>query len=79
MDGAIRLAISGLCPFPFRAFEIEELLNNSDLSMEEKINGVLAVERLPSPILNDVEGSAEYRLFVLKNTLIDILQELGKE
>ncbi|GIN40167.1 MULTISPECIES: FAD binding domain-containing protein [Heyndrickxia] len=77
VDGAIRLAISGLCPFPFRAFEIEELLNHSDLSMEEKING--AVERLPSPILNDVEGSAEYRLFVLKNTLIDILQELGKE
>ncbi|MGE6257716.1 FAD binding domain-containing protein [Heyndrickxia sporothermodurans] len=73
IEEKIRVAISGLCPYPFRAFEMEEWLNNDQLSIEEKINE--ALKHLPSPILNDVLGSSEYRLFVLKNTLMDILVE----
>ncbi|MGE8204855.1 FAD binding domain-containing protein [Heyndrickxia sp. NPDC080065] len=76
IDNQIRVAISGLCPFPFRAFEMEEHLNNDQLTMDEKIED--AILHLPSPILNDTEGSSEYRLFVLKNILFDILIELEK-
>ncbi|MEK5521170.1 FAD binding domain-containing protein [Heyndrickxia sp. FSL W8-0423] len=77
VENKIRVAISGLCSFPFRAFEMEEDLNNDQLSLEERVNQ--AIVKLPSSVLNDVEGSSEYRLFVLKNTLIDILVELEKE
>lgn len=77
LENKIRVAISGLCPFPFRAFEMEEYLNNELLAMNEKVEK--AIHYIPAPVLNDVEGSAEYRLFALKNTLIDILVELEKE
>ena len=42
--------------------------------MEERIKR--ALEELPQPILNDVEGSSQYRLFVLQNLLQDVLQSL---
>ncbi|PLT28511.1 FAD binding domain-containing protein [Peribacillus deserti] len=70
----IRVAISGLCPFPFRSAKMEADLNNTKLSLEERIE--LAFRHLPAPILHDVEGSAEYRLFVLKNTLLEIIPKL---
>ncbi|MBU8878438.1 FAD binding domain-containing protein [Bacillus sp. FJAT-29790] len=73
-DDQIRFAFSGLCPFPFRSFEVERELNNLLLPLDERIH--LAIEHLPGPILNDVEGSSEYRLFVLRNTLMDILLEM---
>ncbi|MCQ6279186.1 xanthine dehydrogenase family protein subunit M [Bacillus sp. EB600] len=75
VDGEVRVAISGLCPFPFRSKEIEATLNNRQISMEERVRGVLGV--LPQPILDDVEGSADYRIFVLKNLLLDVVSELG--
>jgi len=74
MDGQIRVAISGLCPFPFRAFEVERIINNQSMSREERID--LALAHLPSPILNDVEGSNEYRLFVLSDLLEKIIDRL---
>ena len=73
-DQQIRVAFSGLCPFPFRSEKVESELNNSQLPFEERINR--AIIHLPSPILDDVEGSKEYRIFVLKQTLFDILMEL---
>ncbi len=75
VDGRIRVAISGLCPYPFRLKEIEDVLNEHTLSNPEKVSK--AMKFLPQPILNDVEGSKEYRLFVLKNTLLHILSQLG--
>lgn len=76
-DGKLRLAISGLCPFPFRSLEAEEILNNRRIPIEDRIKK--AIEILPGPILNDVEGSSEYRLFVLENLLQDIVSNLGQE
>ena len=70
----IRLAISGLCSFPFRSHEMEKELNTKNLSVEERVNK--ALEFIPGPVLNDVEGSSEYRIFVLKNTLFEIINEL---
>lgn len=70
IDGMIRLAISGLCSYPFRANKAEVFLNNSLLPIEERIRLALGV--LPAQILNDVEGSADYRLFVLRNLFEDV-------
>jgi CO/xanthine dehydrogenase FAD-binding subunit len=71
----IRVAISGLCPFPFRSHEVEALLNNHELPVAERIRR--ALEIVPQPILNDVEGSKEYRLFVLNHLLLDVMASLG--
>ncbi|MBP0726684.1 FAD binding domain-containing protein [Bacillus sp. RG28] len=73
-DQEIRLAISGLCAFPFRSLEMEKVLNDKSLSIEERVKESLGF--IPGPVLDDVEGSADYRLFVLKNTMIDIIYEL---
>jgi CO/xanthine dehydrogenase FAD-binding subunit len=73
-EGRIRLAFSGLCPFPFRSLAMEEAINFTDGSNEDKIRRTL--QHVPEPVLNDIEGSKEYRLFVLKNLLMDFLSEL---
>lgn len=70
----IRVAFSGLADFPFRDQKIENILNQKKLSAEDRIEQVL--KNVPVNVLDDVEGSAEYRLFVLKNTLYDVLVAL---
>lgn len=74
--GEVRVAISGLCPFPFRSREVETALNRSSQSIDSRVDGALAV--LPKPVLDDVEGSAKYRLFVLRNVLADVLLEFER-
>ena len=75
-DGEVRVAISGLCPYPFRSRDMETALNNQQYSFDERIGR--AIKMLPGPILDDVEGSADYRLFVLKNLLSDVMTTLGE-
>ena len=72
----LRVAISGLCPFPFRSKELEASLNKRDLPVSSRIDEGLS--KLPKPILDDVEGSANYRLFVLRNLLSDMLTALDR-
>lgn len=66
----IRIAFSGLCPFPFRSNRMESILNQNNLQVTDRIAS--ALQRLPGPILDDVEGSSDYRLFVLQNLLLDV-------
>jgi CO/xanthine dehydrogenase FAD-binding subunit len=73
----IRIAISGLTNYPFRSTQMEEILNHSGLSLEERIDQ--AVHDLKVPSLDDSEGSFRYRLFVLKNTLRDVFHQLEGE
>lgn len=56
---------------------MEKILNDKKLSYKERV--LASFEYLPSPILNDIEGSDGYRLFVLENTLSNILSYLGGE
>ena len=35
-----------------------------------------AIAQLPSPIVNDIQGSGEYRAFVLKNVLLETMEVL---
>jgi len=75
-DGKLRVAFSGVCPFPFRSLEIEERLNRK-LPLDVRIAN--AIEALPSPVIDDIEGSANYRLFVLRHALLDVITELEGE
>lgn len=70
----IRVAFSGICESPFRSKKIEKIINNSALSINERIERVAA--SLPAPVISDIEGSMEYRVFVLKNTLSDMIEKL---
>jgi aerobic carbon-monoxide dehydrogenase medium subunit len=74
IENKIRVAISGLCHFPFRSSDVETALNESGLTHEERV--AKAIKALPNNILTDVEGSAEYRIFVLKHTLLDMMAEI---
>jgi CO/xanthine dehydrogenase FAD-binding subunit len=76
-DNKIRVAISGVCAFPFRSQTMETNLNNENLSLKQRVNE--AVNHLPAPIVSNVQGSAQYKKFVLKNTLFDALVILEGE
>ena len=72
-DDKLRFAFSGVCSYPFRSEKIESILNDKTLSYEERAN--ISVESLPEEAHNYVEGSNNYRIFVFKNTLQNILKE----
>ncbi|RYD04889.1 hypothetical protein N752_11935 [Desulforamulus aquiferis] len=74
-DNYLRFAFSGLCSYPFRNEKMEKSLNNQELSKEARIQE--AIGYIPAPVINDVHGSADYRIFVLKNTLQDVLDNKG--
>ncbi|MEK3854111.1 FAD binding domain-containing protein [Cytobacillus sp. FSL H8-0458] len=76
-EGRIRIAISGLADFPFRAFQIEEALGSRGTGVEERV--AEAIRTVNMQVLDDSEGSSEYRLFVLRNILLDIADKLGGE
>jgi xanthine dehydrogenase molybdenum-binding subunit len=75
-DGRIRVAVSGLCAFPFRSQMIEEEINNQNLDLRERVANT--IRHFPAPILSDIQASAEYREFVYKNTLFKMIRELGE-
>ncbi|EKQ52832.1 MULTISPECIES: FAD binding domain-containing protein [unclassified Clostridium] len=70
----INIAFSGLCNFPFRSSEIEEHLNDSKLSNNEKVNRVVA--SMPDLILNDLSGGSDFRKFMLQKMLIEVLEKM---
>lgn len=74
VDDHIRVAFSGVCPFPFRLEEIESVLNNTSLSIETRSRD--AMNHLPAPILDDMYASADYRKFVLENVLTELLKKM---
>ncbi|MBL0387425.1 FAD binding domain-containing protein [Tumebacillus sp. ITR2] len=74
-DGqGVRAAFSGVCEAPFRSWEMEAVLNQSGVSLEARISE--AIRHLPGPVVNDYLGSADYRVFVLHNTLREALMKL---
>lgn len=73
-DGKIRVGLSGVCSFPFRSVELEGALNNRSKSLEDRISDALM--HLPAPILDNGVGSAKFREYVLRNTLLNTLTTL---
>jgi CO/xanthine dehydrogenase FAD-binding subunit len=75
--GLIRVAVSGLCAFPFRSRKVEEALNNKKISIQQRTLETLKL--LPGPILENIQGSAEYKSFVFLNVLQEALELLEGE
>lgn len=75
IDDQIRVAFSGICNFPFRLEEIESELNDSSAAKDKIVNQ--AISHLPAPLLDDLQASAPYREFVLKNALTEMLAKMG--
>lgn len=73
-SGHLRIAFSGLCSYPFRSTRMEAVLN--DCALPPSVRVEKAARQLPEPAHSDVEGSGEYRVFVLKNMLHALLEEL---
>lgn len=73
VDGQIRIALSGVCDFPFRPEQMESELNNAANSAETRIQNALT--HLPSPVLDDMHASRGYRMFVLEQALTDLLDK----
>jgi CO/xanthine dehydrogenase FAD-binding subunit len=73
-DKKLRTAFSGICSYPFRSLEIENILNDSSLPVEGRVQQ--AVELLPSTIVHDIQASPEYRKFVFKNALLETIEAL---
>ncbi|TPG70527.1 xanthine dehydrogenase [Brevibacillus laterosporus] len=76
VNNRIHTAYSGVCPFPFRSVEIDQALNESSIPLAARIEQ--AIGKLPAPLLNNVEGSAPYRKFVLKQTMADAVHTLER-
>lgn len=76
-DGRLRIGFSGLTDGPFRDKRLEEILNDSRLSFAQRADGL--VEAASGCIRSDLSGSAEYRKFVLRETVLNILETMGEE
>jgi CO/xanthine dehydrogenase FAD-binding subunit len=72
----IRVAFSGVSAVPFRSRKLEEVLNDTSFSLEERIVSVIRL--WPRPILSDILSSAAYRTFVLRNTLSETIMALER-
>ncbi|QDS34156.1 FAD binding domain-containing protein [Brevibacillus brevis] len=75
-NNRIHTAYSGVCSFPFRSFEIEQVFNESSIPLAVRIEQ--AMSKLPAPVITNAEGSAAYRKFVLKQTMADAIQTLER-
>jgi CO/xanthine dehydrogenase FAD-binding subunit len=73
-NGLIRIAFSGLAAYPFRDKGIERILNDMNMNEQDKID--MAAASLSGVVMADTNGSAEYRSYVLKNTLSNILETM---
>ncbi len=73
-DGKIRIAFSGLASYPFRDIVVETILNDSSLSYEQRANQIL--QSLSGIVLSNLSGSPDFRKYVLKNTIINVLETM---
>ena len=72
--GFMRIAFSGLASYPFRDAAVESILNDQSLDFEERAWEI--TRAVSGVLLEDMNGSAAYRRFVLKNTLVNILDSI---
>lgn len=73
-DNLLKIAVSGLYSAPFFSEKINIIINDHSLSISEKVEKVLS--SLPDNIYSDEKVSTRYRMFVFKNTLESLLEEV---
>lgn len=76
-DNAIRIAFSGLTAQPFRCQEVEKVLNDDSLPVETRIEK--AIEKIPMPIVEDLNASKDYRKFVTAQLIREMFQAFEEE
>lgn len=76
-DEQLQIAMSGVCPYPFRSEKLEEILNETNGTCDERIEK--ALKELPTKIVDDANGSASYRRFLIKQILKEMYEVLGRE
>ena len=69
----LRIAISGVCNFPFRAADMERIAINKSISIPRRVDQMC--DALPADVIDDLLGSAEFRIATLKNVLLQILSD----
>lgn len=70
----LRFAFSGLCDYPFRSLNLEEIINDENLSIDDRLNK--ALERTKKEIITDISGSKEFRGFMFKEMIKNAIKEL---
>lgn len=73
-NNSINIAFSGLFQYPFRSILIEKHLNNASLQAEDRIIDI--INGISDNILSDLNGSAEYKRFVLQIMLSEVIEKL---
>ncbi len=71
-NNKINIAFSGICQYPFRSATMENILNDNSISIDEKLTN--AVNNIPGEVLDDLNGSSEYRKFMLHTMLYEVLE-----
>lgn len=72
-NNKINIAFSGLCEYPFRSMEIENIINNTSITNDKKTNKI--INSIPDKILNDIGGTSEFRKFVVSKMLQEVIDE----
>lgn len=75
-DNQVRAAFSGVCDFPFRSLEMEAALNDTSLTVLDRVEN--ALNKVPVSIPSNIEGYGPYRKYVVKNLLMSIINELER-
>lgn len=73
-NNSINIAFSGLFQYPFRSILIEKHLNNTTLQTQDRI--IEIINSISDNILSDLNGSAEYKKFVLQIMLSEVIEKL---
>jgi len=74
-EEGIKIAVSGLCAFPFRSYELEKYVNGTPNTVEI-INNVYRF--IPAPVKEDNLATAEYRKALFEMSLEKILEKWGE-
>ncbi|MEI3604106.1 FAD binding domain-containing protein [Pseudogracilibacillus sp. SE30717A] len=74
VDGLTRVAFSGLCPYPFRLQQIENLVNDPSVKGEKRIQKIM--KQLPAPIVEDMHATQKYRAFVFERIVSKIIEQM---
>ncbi|RTZ54737.1 xanthine dehydrogenase [Bacillus sp. SAJ1] len=77
INGRLKIAVSGISLLPIHEETIDNRLNNRQLAYKDRIKE--AIDAWPKPIIDDIQGSADYKKYLLEKNLLEIFQKLEVE
>ncbi|QUI21348.1 FAD binding domain-containing protein [Vallitalea pronyensis] len=76
-QGKLKAAFSAVCKNAFRSRQVEDALNDDTLPLNKRVDR--AIHNIPCSIVSNLQGSAPYKKFVLKQQLVEALTQLEGE